>query len=273
MLLLAGCVSAEASVLSMAAHPGSKAKGPKYTRQGAAAPAGAWDPSAYGTPIAYYNVRSDEGAAAYTDTSCTVAAGDTDAIACIKDQSGQDNHIKQSTVSLRPVIDSTGIGGEFSADCDGTDDWIEIFPFTGGQISQPYHIYFLGAEEDGTVANRIYSSGHVPETDLYLAGTNWAIYAGGVAQGGTHDTSLHVFEAVFDGPTCDLYVDGTKVINGLNCGTGGLEGFTACALFNGANDGTVSWQAAVIYNGELTGSNRTDVGDKFCNWGGLSCSY
>jgi len=109
MLLLAGCVSAEAAdMLSMAAHPGSKAKGPKYTRQGAAAPAG-WTPPKNSNLQVWWDA-SDESSGALT-TLTNVG------------QLGATGDFTQGTSSLRgTVVADCVVAGQSCLRLDGTDD-------------------------------------------------------------------------------------------------------------------------------------------------------
>lgn len=59
-------------------------------------------------------------------------------------------------------------------------------------------------------------------------GSHWGMYAGATSTGGTPDTNMHTFAAIFNGASSALYVDGVQITlspanPGSNNGTGGFS--------------------------------------------------
>lgn len=81
----------------------------------------------------------------------------------------------------------------------------------------------------------------------------WIMNAGTGLTAGTPDTNAHVLEAVVDGASSKLFVDGTQIGSTGNAGAGALADFLIGAT---ATTGTNGWTGQIALAGAYAGNTR-----------------
>ncbi len=196
----------------------------------------------------------------------TTGVADGTALAQWDDLSGNARHLVQATGSLQPTA-QTGAGdlinGRGVIDFDGTDDALAAV-FTA--IPQPTTI-FVVASADVDSNNRFYVDGGAGGTGrqaIYWRVSDQLAFFGGSTEVDATAidvpavTSMHILEAVFDGASSALYVDGTARGTG-NPGNHSLIGITVgnSSSLGGPWDGQMG--TILVYSGALSSPNRDIV--------------
>jgi hypothetical protein len=127
-----------------------------------------------------------------------------------------------------------------------------------GPLTQPTTIFYVVRLTTTAGDVSLLDSGP-GATDRHLLATfggAWSMFAGGSGlTGGTTDTSVHVFCAVFNGASSSVRKDGVSVITG-NPGTGGLEGLTVGADVVGGGDASAMFAEIIAYDALVSSTDR-----------------
>lgn len=185
---------------------------------------------------------------------------DATAISSLVDRTGNGHGLSQGTSSKRPTAKDAGATLKV-ARFDGTDDSLPYISAQWDAITQPTTVIVLAKYDNADTANRQLLSG--PSGDRQVIFTNvggFKINAGATVSGSTDDGDWHVFVAVFDGASSELYLDGGTPTTG-NAGAQGMDSFvlgrsdTEAAYW----DGDVNWCG--VYDGDLVTADLTLLND------------
>ena len=178
------------------------------------------------------------------------------------DQSGNENHVVQTTTGKQPKIVSSGSlltqGGKPCINFDGSDDCLNKATYTQGALSQPNTAFAVAKLDTYTDSNRKIFDGDA-STDrnmLQLSTTGngqFAHFAGTVvATGEDADADRHLFTCLFNGAASRLRIDTTQKST-ANAGTNTMNGIVIGANHNTAFnfwDGDI--QEIIIFNSSQT---------------------
>ena len=214
--------------------------------------------------VAWYDFA--DASTLFTDAGTTPVSADGDAIYQANDKSGNARHVVQATAANRPLYKTNILKGRSVARFDGGD----ILSYTGGlAVAQPGTIFIVGSAGDVGAQNF---------TDGSLDPQRWALGKnGGVARlyaglanidAGAVDTNPHIFAALVNGASSELYVAGGTVYATGNPGTQSLVGLSLGA-FDTVTQQLIGDVAEVaIYNSALSDANINNIGRWFAyKWG------
>jgi hypothetical protein len=136
----------------------------------------------------------------------------------IYDQSGNQRDATQSTTSQR-FTDTTSAdyNSHVVSSGDGSDDILISGSYS--LVGQPITDIVVGAIDNSGDAALFSGDNNLNVEEgaallLYDNSGSWGIFSGTILSGGTRDTTPHVFEAVYNGASSTLDVDGTDVASG-----------------------------------------------------------
>ena len=178
------------------------------------------------------------------------------------DQSGNENHVVQTTIGNQPKIVSSGSlltqGGNPCINFDGTDDFLNKPTYTQGALSQPNTAFAVAKLDAYTNTNRKIFDGDVATARnmLFLhntSGGRFGYFAGNVRNTGeAGDENQHLFTAFYSGSSSIFRIDGTQKDTG-NAGTNTMNGIVIGANHDTATnfwDGDI--QEIIIFNSSQT---------------------
>lgn len=182
------------------------------------------------------------------------------------DQSGNGNHLKQTSDASRP---SKGADGSILF--NGTSDFLIADAFT---FAQPEEIFLLLEVITWTSLDRIFSGLADANGILYQTGTTpeIALYAGTVAANNT-DLILNtssVLSAVINGASSSIQINNNTATTG-NAGAGNLGGFTLGANGVGTTQhSNIRVKEVIGYGATLSTDQRAQIRTYLARVGGLS---
>lgn len=206
----------------------------------------------------------------FQDAAGTTPATDTSVVGHWADKSDQGNNVTQSTTAFKPTY-LTGIeNGLPVIRFDGSDDRLASAAFAGGNLTQPTHIFAVAkiSAIDGQrfLYDGIGASNRNAIFSLSAGGDKWAIFSGASVNDTTATTDLLLFEALFNGASSTLTVNGTPFVSG-DPGAQVLSGITVGASHSGAVPWIGDVDEVMVYDAEISAVNiakiETYVADKW----------
>lgn len=178
------------------------------------------------------------------------------------DQSGNGNHVVQTTTGNQPQIVSSGSlltqGGKPSIKFDGSNDFLNKVTYTQGALSQPNTAFAVAKLDVYTDSNRKVFDGDVATArnmlQLNTAGNGQFAHFSGtvVATGENADANRHLFTCLFNGSSSRLRIDTTQKST-ANAGVNTMNGIVIGANHDTAQnfwDGDI--QEIIIFNSNQT---------------------
>lgn len=197
------------------------------------------------------------------------------------DQSGNENHVVQTTIGNQPKIVSSGSlltqGGNPCINFDGTDDFLNKPTYTQGALSQPNTAFAVGKLDTLTNVNRKLFDGDLStaRNTLFLqniGGGRFAYFSGNVRNTGElGDANQHLFSVFYSGSSSLLRIDGTQKATG-NAGSGSMNGIVIGANHDTANnfwDGDI--QEIIIFDSNQL-ANQPAIEANIANQYGITLS-
>ncbi|NJN53341.1 MAG: LamG domain-containing protein, partial [Anaerolineae bacterium] len=194
-------------------------------------------------------LQGDEGV--YTDTGCSIVAGNSNPAACWADQSGNNNHATQSTGGTQPIYTTSALNGQPILQFDGGDDVLNLPNSTVPTGNSPYSVFalvnadvlaargFLGSGNYGTTNQaNAFRFGGGGEVINYWWGNDIVTPGGSVAAG-----TNYVLSFIYDATV------GREIwINGTSSATNGSIGRNGGAANNtvGKTVGGEFWDGNIV---------------------------
>lgn len=144
---------------------------------------------------------------------------------------------------------------------DGSNDYMSV---DWADLSQPNEYVFVAKLRSTSLSNQVLcdglSSGRQQiERVGGAAPSTWQLFAGATLTGGSADTNLHLWRAIFNGGSSALYHDETLEMSG-NAGTGAAPGMYLCARSTIPDRfGIYDIAFCGVKNGALTAGERSDL--------------
>lgn len=200
------------------------------------------------------------GYTAWYDATVGVTDAGGGAVSAWADQSGNGNHLTQGTGAKRPTTGVDTLNGlnviKFSV-ANAT-----ILLSAAITLAQPVTVFMVMQTNTPSSGNQqaLGNAGACPT--VWGTSSQYALYAGGVASGGTLDTAAHYWSADFNGSSSNLWIDGAAVLTLVNAGGGGWS--SNPIGIGGAADGSGNyWDGDIaefiLYPSELNTTDRQSV--------------
>lgn len=136
----------------------------------------------------------------------------------------------QGTAAAKPTYRAAvaALGGRPAIEFDGGDS----LSFDVADMATPFYAVAVGVLSGSGAARTILGFSTTSALRLGVSATNlWFVSSGTSLSGGTADNNAHVFEAILNGASSSLWVDGTQIASG----GGGSTALTKFVL--GASNG------------------------------------
>ena len=185
------------------------------------------------------------------------------------DQSANANHVTQTTVTRRPLYDTTTDTTPF-INFDGVDDFLEVATFAGGVKSQPITMAFVAQEPIlAAGVTWLFDSNNIDDIGfLSIAGAElWQIFGGsGNTLNTGRDTNKNIYICVFNtAGTSSFYVNGGAVKDSGALGTDTLVGIHFASRANTGNNSNVNYYDFTAYDKLLSNAEINQLGNYFGN--------
>lgn len=173
----------------------------------------------------------------YQEAARTTPAGQGDPVGSFTDGSGNNRHLAQATGTAKPTL--TTDAGVVCLSCDG-GDFLTIAGFT---LNQPNRVIVVSRLNNLVNTPQIFVDGSLSTNRhaIYGQSATWRFQAGTGVQGSAWDADWHVFDAIFNGASSQLNIDGVLDASG-DVGAQTMTGVTIGAR----NDGGGSWITGFI---------------------------
>lgn len=176
--------------------------------------------------------------------------GDGGAVSSIRNNSGGGDPA-QATVTAKPTYRASvaALGNRPALEFDGGDS----LNFDVADINTPFYAIAVGALSGSGVARSLLGFSTTSGLRMGVtAGNLWIATAGTTLAGGTTDNNAHVLEAILNGASSSLYLDGTQIASG----GGGNSALTRFVL--GAANGS-NWLGYGAFWGIVAGQTTRDA--------------
>lgn len=207
---------------------------------------------------------------AWYDASVGITLNGSD-ISQWDDQSGNANHVAQSTAANQPFFNSSNsnFNNQATVDFDGAQEHLFRSTFVGGAIAQPNTVFVVGKRNDADTGFQMMVDGVVSTARhvIYSNNSLWTFFAGNSLTGSAVDTNTHIFLGDFNTTNAHLYVDGgisdslgdvgSNSMNGIALGID--EAFLASTALNG----TIA--EAGVYTRALTTTEQNNLGNSLAD--------
>lgn len=213
----------------------------------------------------------------YQDAAKTTpATADGNPVGAIDNQGSDIYTVIQSTALNKPTLKLNILNGLSALLFDGADYLKGTF--AGGLLAQPFMIFAvaqLSTPNDN--ANRNLVDGDDSTNRIYIyqrsgaTPDDWSIYAGTAnVSDGNSDSAWHIFSALYNGASSQLWLSGVSSAGPGNPGANGVDGITVGAR----NDGSAGWKGyivrALIYPANLSNADKNQVGQYLATKYGLT---
>lgn len=172
--------------------------------------------------------------------------------------------VSQGTGANQPthIVSDAAYNNRSVISFDGTD-WLDTIAFSS-PIAQPNTIFIVGdASAIGGAERNFFlqtpnldASGDVNSFENVSSG--WRISAGVNLTGGTEDTNVNLFEAIYNGVSSSLDINGSNVLSG-NTGADPMKDMRVGNHSNGVIGLTGKIAEIIVYNALLSAGDRTLV--------------
>lgn len=185
---------------------------------------------------------------------------DGDPVATWPDSSGLGRDATQATAAKKPTYRASRstFSGQPVVEFDSADDFVQTASFTA--MAQPNTVFAV-AKVGATGAQRFMIDGFDFSNRHALfqeSSTNWQYYAGSLVNDGTSNTNVHLFQALFNGASSVLRVDGGAGTSG-NAGSNNLTGLTLGAQPSGTSNWGGDIAEVIVYNMSLSATEINGV--------------
>lgn len=190
-------------------------------------------------------------------TTITESGGD---VSQWDDKSGNGNHLTQGSSTEQPGTGNNTQNGLNVLDHDGTE-YLQRTTFVGGALSQPTTV-FLAADTSTAASDYYFDSANTSnrQTSFLSGGNDVQMFAGAVLgfSGNPGSGTFDQLTFLFDTTSSEFWVNGTSQGTG-SVGSQTMVGFTEYARFNGAQASIGDVGEIIIYDKELTTTERQQV--------------
>ncbi len=150
----------------------------------------------------------------------------------------------------QPIVEFDGVDDDLS-----TGSW-------GTSLSQPNEVFVVGryrtTASSGSIADGTLSSSTRHNLTVNSIGPKWQLRAGTLLNGGTADTAIHLFDAVFNGGSSSLDIDGSNILSG-DAGSNALNGVRLGDTYNDGLASEVDIAFYGVFDGTLSAQQRADL--------------
>jgi len=211
------------------------------------------------------NAIPDSGLVHHYDAT-EITGSDGDAIGTWTDQEGTDD-LTQSTSSAKPTLRTSEINGLQALEFDGSDDLMDVT--FSSSISEPYEIFIVFRLRNTSNSYTIYDGDDSFDNLHETISGKWRIFQGSGVDGGTTDTNTHISDVIWrSGSSNDvLFLEGGSTTAIGDAGNANSSGLTVGARNDGSQNAAMDVGQVLLYNTELSTSNRNDVGNALERWG------
>jgi hypothetical protein len=181
------------------------------------------------------------------------------------DASGNEYDAIQTTTADQPTLDKNSIGGRWGAVLDGGDDQM----ISNNSFATSPATHFWVASLNTSPSTEAIVDGNVNNTNstrqiIRSLSSDWQVYDTDLLTDGTADQNDHIFEAVFDGASSELIIDGKSVVQG-NAGDGTFKDMTI-----GSNRGGGYWKGlineGIVLDSKLSANQRSKIRSHIQDW-------
>lgn len=222
-----------------------------------------------------FGASSISGCVLWLSASRIVGLSDGAAVSTWSDLSGQGNDATQTTATNQPTYRLNAINGRPVVRTDGVDNFLNVNGITGalGGNDNPHTVAIAGkilAVADskdilgglGTGDNLYVFALNDPGGGVgYQSNRRDAASVSANVNGGTANTSTHIFVLIFYGTTISLFVDNVAVINATASDVGAI---TLTSARIGSRDGigtfiNMDYAELAVYNRAITDTERQRI--------------
>lgn len=200
-------------------------------------------------------LKADAGT--YQTVSGSPAVANNDPVGEWRDQSGNNNHLSQSTAGLRPLLKINTQNGLPTVLFDSVDDGMTAASMP---LTQPFSLFYAGEVGSLAGSNQSLMSGNPTTSNVwYVGSTGQLVLSNGVTligSGGITTNSFFSAGAVANGASSSLILNSGNAVTG-NAGTNNWDGFgirSAVSSWPGGDKGEV-----MIFNRALSTAEITSL--------------
>ena len=214
------------------------------------------------TDIAGCELWLDAEQGVYKDAGTTLAANN-ETVQQWNDQSGNGNHVSQSTAVNRPTYKTSGINSKASIDFDGIGDFMDS---TTPVVSAPNTVFAVFNQTTNTInGGVVWDSDSGDRHNFFWRNSSGFYEAAAVNAEVTTISTLtadYIAAVVYNGASSSIHMNGADVGDGsVDLGSNSLNGITVGALRSNITGWYMDGQIAelVVYNSVLSTADRQAV--------------
>jgi hypothetical protein len=201
-----------------------------------------------GTVLWQKNAIPDSGDLHARYDATEISATDGDSISTWADQTGNGHDL---TAGSAPTFKSSIINGNPVVRFDGADDYLDVDFADLSQPNQYFIVFRLQSTNDSVVFTR-FSSTSGGRNVLQIFNGNWRLFAGSSIDGSAAATGDYIHNALFDGASSKLRINGSLDVSG-DPGSDGQGGLTLGARQDGDGNIQIDIGEVLIYPQDKTG--------------------
>lgn len=187
------------------------------------------------------------------DDLSTITKDGSDFVSQWDDKSGEGNHVTQATGTDQPLWVDGAHNSRDTIRFDGTNDWLNVDPFTSGAATQPVSIFIVCTMPSGG-SDQVVIDGDTARIIFGRTGTIYRVFAGTELTGTTTTTALRQYRVLANGASSDLRRNESSILSGA-AGASSLNGITFGANFVGGEAANCDISEVLVYDANVTGAD------------------
>jgi hypothetical protein len=189
------------------------------------------------------------------------------------DKSGNGNHFLQATATNQPLWVNAVHNSNPTIRFDGIDNYIKNSGWTGGALTDPNTFFMVCTFPNNSTDPFLfdgYADGGNRHTFYRNASDYYVIYAGGNASSSptTTSTALAQFTLLYNSTSSTIRRNGSQIGSTGSVGSETTDGLNLGAVWNNTQPSAFDVCEFIIYNADVSGTDRTLIEDYLATkWG------
>ena len=202
--------------------------------------------------------------------STTITKDGSNLVSAWNDKSGQLNHVTQATATNQPLWVDAVHNGLPTIRFDGVDNKMSRSSWTGGALTQPSTIFIVCTINTGAGSDAIYDGDQTANRHLLqiVGSASYQIGAGSFPSFGTPNSAFAQFNTLYNTTASHFRRNKSDIATAQDVGTNTLDGIRLGANDTGTNFALVDISEMLIYNADVSDTDRDLIEDYLATkWG------
>ena len=206
----------------------------------------------------------------WLDANVGITKDGGDLVSQWDDQSGEGNHLTQATGTNQPLWVDSAHNSLDTIRFDGVDNKMSRSSWTGGALTQPSTIFIVCTINTGAGSDAIYDGDQTANRHLLqiVGSASYQIGAGSFPSFGTPNSAFAQFNTLYNTTASHFRRNKSDIATSQDVGTNTLDGIRLGANDTGTNFALVDISEMLIYNADVSDTDRDLIEDYLATkWG------